>query len=113
MFNSILRNLISNAIKFTNENGIIQIFTVNNQNSITITVSDNGVGISNENIAKLWDISKLTTTQGTKNESGTGLGLILCKDFIEKHGGNISVESKVGKGSNFMVSFPKLKTQKS
>jgi signal transduction histidine kinase len=113
MFNVILRNLISNAIKFTNENGIIQIFTVNNHNSISITISDNGVGISNENIDKLWDISKLTTTQGTKNESGTGLGLILCKDFIEKHGGSISVESKVGKGSNFVVSFPKLNSPKS
>ncbi len=106
MLKTILRNLISNAIKFTNEGGIININAVELSGNITISVSDNGIGIEPENLCKLFDISQVYTTTGTAKELGTGLGLILCKNFIEKHGGKIWVESEVGKGSQFTFTFP-------
>ena len=106
MVNSVLRNLVSNAIKFTNRGGRIDVRAVKNERMATITISDNGVGISPEVIAKLFDISQLYTTKGTINEKGTGLGLLICKEFVEKHGGKIWVESKVGKGSDFKFTLP-------
>jgi PAS domain S-box-containing protein len=106
MLKTILRNLISNAIKFTHSNGEITIFAVQNQNNIEITVSDNGVGMSEETQSKLFEIDANTTTAGTANEKGSGLGLILCKEFVEKHGGEIWVKSELGKGSTFEFSLP-------
>lgn len=106
MLKIVLRNLINNAIKFTNSNGEIAIYAVRNQNDIEITVSDNGVGISKENRESLFNISTNITSPGTANEKGSGLGLILCKEFVEKLGGNIWVESEEGKGSDFIVSLP-------
>lgn len=106
MVKTILRNLISNAIKFSNEKGQISIYTENNPSDITITVSDNGTGIDKDNQSKLWELSQLYTTTGTANEKGTGLGLLLCKEFIEKHGGKIWVESEPGKGSDFKFTLP-------
>ncbi len=102
----ILRNLISNAIKFTNPNGKIDITALQNDNFIEIAVSDNGVGMKEETRKKLFDISANITTRGTANEKGSGLGLILCKEFVAKHGGKIWVESEVGKGSTFYFTLP-------
>jgi len=103
---TVLRNLISNAIKFTNCGGKITISTEQNSDSVLISVSDNGIGIPPENLAKLFDISEIITTKGTEGESGTGLGLLLCKDFVEKHGGKIWVESVSGHGSDFKFTLP-------
>ncbi len=106
MLKTILRNLISNAIKFTNNNGEIKVIAEQNSNNITITVSDNGVGIENNIISKLWDVSEKYSSKGTAGEKGSGLGLSLCKEFVEKHGGKIWVESEVGKGSDFKFTLP-------
>ena len=109
MFRSIMRNLISNALKFTHQNGRITISVEHNQDFATICISDNGIGIPQENIAKLWDFTRAHTTAGTEGETGTGLGLTLCKNFVEKHGGKIWVESKVGQGSDFKFSLPMIR----
>ncbi|MCP4396944.1 MAG: hybrid sensor histidine kinase/response regulator [bacterium] len=106
MVAAILRNLLSNAVKFTHEGGTIGITAVNSDGEFEITVTDSGVGIAEENIAKLFRIDAQHSTRGTNQEKGTGLGLILCKEFIEKHGGHISVESEAGKGSCFRLLFP-------
>jgi PAS domain S-box-containing protein len=101
MLRTILRNLVSNAIKFTNDGGAIIINAEENSGNVTISVKDNGIGIPHNNLAKLFEISEVITTKGTAKETGTGLGLLLCKEFVEKHGGKIWVESEVGKGSDF------------
>jgi two-component system, sensor histidine kinase and response regulator len=106
MLNTILNNLVVNAIKYTNRNGAIEIKAIANEHDVKITVTDNGVGIKSEVLGKLFDITEKTSTQGTEKEKGTGLGLILCKEFIEKHGGEIGVDSELGKGSKFWVSLP-------
>jgi two-component system, sensor histidine kinase and response regulator len=106
MLKTILRNLISNAIKYTNSNGVIAISAIQKQNNIEISVSDNGVGMSEEIRNKLFEIDANITTPGTADEKGSGLGLILCKEFIEKHGGEIWVQSELGKGSAFTFSLP-------
>jgi len=106
MLNTILRNLISNAIKFTYENGQIIIKARVVHPNIEIAVCDNGVGISESTIKKLFQFETNISTQGTSSESGTGLGLILCKEFVEKHGGKIWVESEKDKGSDFKFTIP-------
>lgn len=106
MLNTILRNLITNAIKFTNRGGIINITAQQNSSDTTIVVSDNGIGISAERIPTLFDISKVHSTKGTDDEKGTGLGILLCKEFVERHGGKIWVESELNKGSLFKFTLP-------
>jgi signal transduction histidine kinase len=106
MIGSVLRNLISNAIKFTNPGGKITITTVIEENEIVISVADTGVGIKKERLDKLFSISESYSTQGTQKEKGTGLGLILSKEFVEKHNGKIRAESTVGVGTVFYVSLP-------
>ena len=106
MIKTVLRNLISNALKFTNSGGTINVSSEENSENVTISISDNGVGIKAENIKKLFNISEVITTKGTAEETGTGLGLLLCKEFVEKHGGKIWVESEVGKGSEFKFTLP-------
>jgi PAS domain S-box-containing protein len=103
---TVLRNLISNAIKFTNQGGKIDVFVISKQNQVEITISDNGVGINNETCKKLFNISTNISTSGTANEKGSSLGLVLCKEFVEKLGGNIWVESEEGKGSDFKFTLP-------
>lgn len=106
MLNSIMRNLISNAVKFSNINGEITISLVKDSKNITISVSDNSIGISKHNQAKLFSLSENYTTKGTSGEKGIGLGLLICKDFVEKHGGRIWVESELGMGSKFIFTLP-------
>ena len=106
MFKAVLRNLVSNAIKFTNAGGTISITANQTDSNITISVSDNGIGIAPHNLMKLFEMAEVSTTKGTAEETGTGLGLLLCKEFVEKHGGKIWVESEVGKGSDFKFTLP-------
>lgn len=103
---TVLRNLISNSIKFTKPGGNINVFTISKQNKVEITVSDNGVGMNTETKNKLFKIDSNYTTVGTENEKGSGLGLALCKEFVEKLGGNIWLESEEGKGSDFKFTLP-------
>jgi PAS domain S-box-containing protein len=106
LLKTILRNLISNAIKFTHKGGRIDISTEKEQHYATISVTDNGVGMDQNTIIKLFDITQSHSTLGTDLESGTGLGLLLCKEFVEKHGGMIWVESELGTGSTFKFTIP-------
>lgn len=106
MLSTVLRNLISNAIKFSYPENNIEILVNETKSQIEISVTDYGVGIIPENIDKLFRIEAGFSTSGTQDEKGTGLGLILCKEFIEKHGGIIKVESKVGSGSTFKFTIP-------
>jgi len=105
MMSAVLRNLISNAIKFTHPGGEI-IISAEGKGGLTVSVSDNGIGIPKDRIEQLFRIHENYSTSGTQNERGTGLGLILCKEFIEKHGGKIWVESEEGKGSIFYFTIP-------
>ncbi len=109
MFSTVIRNLVANAIKFTQEQGLIVIQLREGDDFCEISVKDNGVGISEEDIHKIFRIDSNHSTQGTNGEKGTGLGLILCKEFIEKHNGKIWVESVVGKGSKFIFTLPRKK----
>ncbi len=104
--NTVVRNLISNAIKFTNPGGIITLDIQTKNTQVMVSVTDTGVGMSKEVITQLFRLDKKYSSKGTANEKGTGLGLILCKEFIENNGGQISVESEPGKGSKFTISFP-------
>jgi len=106
MLNTIIRNLVSNAIKFTNNDGRIDIYGLQKNSTVTITVCDNGVGIDPITVNKLFNFSEIISTNGTANEKGTGLGLLLCKEFVEKHGGKIWVESKQNTGSSFYFTLP-------
>jgi signal transduction histidine kinase len=107
MLKTILRNLLSNAIKFTRENGSISIISSLTSDYVEVCVSDSGVGIPEEKIPLLFNIATNISTRGTSQETGTGLGLILCKEFVEKHNGKIWVETKVGIGSQFKFTLPK------
>ncbi len=106
MVKTILRNLISNAIKFTNSGGEINISARESNEFIEIEVKDNGIGISHENQKTLFNFDVYHTSIGTKSELGTGLGLLICKEFIQLHGGNIRVESELGKGCEFKFTLP-------
>ena len=106
VLSSVLRNLISNALKFTNQGGKIKLSAFQSDNFLTISVKDNGVGISEENIEELFKIDQGYSTKGTEKESGTGLGLILCKELISQSNGKISVKSTLGKGSDFQFTLP-------
>jgi signal transduction histidine kinase len=106
MVKTILRNLINNAIKYTNINGEITINASELKQFVEVTVKDNGIGISAENQKKLFQIDTFHSTPGTHDEKGTGLGLLLCKEFVELHGGNIRIESEAGKGSRFAFTLP-------
>jgi len=105
MINTILRNLLANAIKFTPQFGKIFVSLILNDESYEISIKDNGIGIAEENIPKLFRIDSKFSTLGTEKEKGTGLGLILCKEFVEKHGGKIWARSELGKGSTFIFSL--------
>ncbi len=113
MLKVVLRNLVSNAIKFTNTNGIIKISAEEKGSDILFSVSNTGIGIEPDRLPKLFDIAQYRTTRGTANENGTGLGLLLCKEFVEKHGGKIWAESEHGQGSVFYFNIPHTSESKS
>ncbi len=106
MLTTIVRNLMSNAIKFTPDNGLVEVDMRIADNSVLFSVTDTGVGMSEEQIASLFVNGSNISTLGTNSESGTGLGLLLCKEFVERHGGSIDVKSSVGKGSTFSFAIP-------
>jgi two-component system sensor histidine kinase/response regulator len=104
--NLVLRNLLSNAIKFTPQQGTIEV-GVNQLNSfVEVYVQDSGTGISKEALLKINE-NNFYTTKGTASESGTGLGLMLCKEFLAKNGGQMHIESEIGKGSVFSFTLPR------
>jgi len=107
MISAVIRNLLSNAVKFTAQGGRITLLAEEGLTHVHYRVSDNGVGITPENMDKLFKIDEGLSTQGTNNEKGTGLGLILCKEFIEKNRGTIILESIPGKGTTFSFTLPK------
>jgi len=105
MVRTIFRNLISNAIKFTNFEGEVVVFSRSEKEMVEFGVKDNGMGISEENLRNLINSKEITTTFGTDREQGSGLGLLLCRDFIEKNGGIFRAESKLNEGSTFYFSL--------
>lgn len=105
MMKTVFRNLISNGIKFSNPNGKVVITAKKENDRIIFSVKDSGVGIDGETKQKLFTKNRVASTNGTQGERGTGLGLMLCKDFIEMHGGKISVESRPGEGSEFIFTL--------
>jgi len=106
MVEVILRNLIENAIKFTKNNGLVEVYSMVIDNNIEVTISDTGTGVDDEDKIKIFTIDENKTKLGTANEKGSGLGLVVCKDFVEKHHGKIWVESKKDKGSLFKFTLP-------
>jgi two-component system, sensor histidine kinase and response regulator len=107
MVQTILRNLITNAIKFTPQNGTITIEAIENLHEVWITIRDNGVGINEEDVQKLFRIDTQFRGEGTNGEQGSGLGLVLCKELVEKNDGRIWVESEPERGSSFTFALPK------
>lgn len=107
MIATVVRNLVSNAVKFTRPGGEITIFTKETPDSFTLCVKDFGVGIAQKALEKLFKFDANYTTLGTKNEKGSGLGLVLCKEFIDKHNGRIWAETEKDFGSTFYVEFPR------
>jgi len=106
MIDTVIRNLLTNAVKFTPANGKVEICAKTQGSEVEISISDTGVGINAANIDKLFRIEVFFSTSGTADEQGTGLGLTLCQEFVEKNGGTIGVESEEGKGSRFYVRLP-------
>ena len=107
MMNTVFRNLISNAIKFTDVNGLIEIKTFEDTNDVIISISDSGVGIDNSTIENLFKMDTKISTIGTQGEKGTGLGLLLCKELVEKNSGKIFVVSEISVGTTFQIRLPK------
>ncbi|MEI7812021.1 MAG: PAS domain S-box protein [Ignavibacteria bacterium] len=113
MLSTVLRNIISNAIKFTHNEGKISINATESDGFIQIEISDSGVGMSEKNLSDVFKIDSVITTKGTNNEEGSGLGLVLCREMVKKNGGNISVTSEPGKGTSFTFTLPKVPGQNS
>ncbi|MBP6740120.1 MAG: PAS domain-containing sensor histidine kinase [Leptospiraceae bacterium] len=106
LISTILRNILTNAIKFTRSNGKIIVSSESKNGFLEVSINDSGVGIEPENIEKIFSIDSKFSKRGTENEKGTGLGLILCKEFVEMLGGKISVTSEIGVGSTFTFTLP-------
>lgn len=107
MVDTIVRNLLSNALKFTGPSGTVDVSTTQDEAHVNVSVSDTGMGIDEKTLPKLFRIDTVYHKRGTAGEKGTGLGLILCKEFVEKNEGKIGVKSEVGKGSTFTFTLPK------
>jgi signal transduction histidine kinase len=106
MIDTVVRNALSNAIKFTKPGGTVTIATEPEGNMIRISVVDTGIGIPTDKLATLFRIEAKTQREGTAGERGTGLGLLLCKEFVEKNGGTVTIESQVDQGSTFSFTVP-------
>ncbi|MFH0736178.1 MAG: tetratricopeptide repeat-containing sensor histidine kinase [bacterium] len=109
MLNSVFRNIISNSIKFTPSNGNITIDLVKTNLFIVITITDTGIGMDENALSNLFKVGQTKSRKGTQGEKGTGIGLLLAGEFINKHQGSINVKSEVGKGTSFIISLPELK----
>ncbi|MCK5171361.1 MAG: HAMP domain-containing histidine kinase, partial [Bacteroidales bacterium] len=106
MISTVLRNLISNAIKFTSKGGAINIIVKQDNQFHKVTIKDTGIGFNEKTAKKIFDESSFYTTSGTNNEAGSGLGLLLTKEFIEKNGGRIWAESVLAEGASFYFTIP-------
>lgn len=106
MLKSVIHNLITNAIKFTNQRGAISVLGYTMDGKTTLIIEDTGVGISEKDLTKILDKNVHFTTYGTNNEKGTGLGVIMCKDFVEKNNGEFSINSEIGKGTLIEIKLP-------
>ena len=106
IFDAVLQNLFINAVKFSYNGGEIKIESEKKEDFVQICISDNGIGMTNKAAKNLFKLEKIESTLGTENEKGTGLGLLICKDLIERQGGKINVHSYAGKGSKFMFTLP-------
>lgn len=111
MINTVIRNLLTNAVKFT-ETGGIQLSIQEDTNIYKVFIKDSGVGMDTARVESLFKVGGTKSTEGTRGETGTGLGLIICKEFVEKNGGKIGVSSEVGKGSTFYFTLPKSDSKK-
>ncbi len=107
MIDTVIRNLLTNAIKFTRQEGKVTVLTLEAGDHIDVSVQDTGIGIAEENISRIFLLDNKYTRKGTEKERGSGLGLILCREFVEKHNGTITVESDPGKGSKFTFTLPR------
>ena len=106
MVTTVIRNLLSNAVKFTHERGNIYLDSEITNHMLKVIIRDNGVGITPDQGSKLFSNDENNSTQGTSGEGGTGLGLILCRDFAERNHGEIGFESEEGKGTSFWFTLP-------
>ena len=106
MINSVIRNLMTNAVKFTDRDKKIEVRVEAREKDIEVSIVDEGIGISRENLRKLFRIDEKFKSSGTAGEKGTGLGLIICKEFVEKNGGSIYVESEPEQGTTFSFTIP-------
>lgn len=106
MLQSLVHNLVANALKFTPNGGTIQIFDEVKDDQITISVQDNGTGMNDVQLQKLFNVAYSQSTNGTNGETGTGLGLLLCQQFVQQHKGALNVSSQLGQGSTFSFNFP-------
>ena len=106
MVDTVIRNLINNAIKFTPEGGQVTLSAKTNSTHVEVQITDTGVGIDPKRLDGLFRMSEHSTTNGTDGETGTGLGLLLCQEFVERNGGRISVTSSLGGGSTFSFTLP-------
>jgi signal transduction histidine kinase len=106
MVSTVLRNLLTNAVKFTSKGGVVKVSSEAEKDKLKIAVSDTGMGISEENINRLFRLDTFYRTLGSDNEKGSGMGLILCKEFINILKGEIWVESELNKGSRFIFTLP-------
>ena len=102
----IIRNILANAVKYTPENGQVSVTTERNTEVVKLTIKDNGIGIKHSNIEKLLKTDKPVSTPGADNEKGTGLGLIITREFLRLNNGSIEVKSKEGEGTEFTISIP-------
>ncbi len=106
MINTVIRNLLTNALKYTAKGGTVKISSEAHDGVVKISIKDNGIGIKEEDLGKLFRIDANFSTPGTEDEEGTGLGLILCKEFIQKNNGKIEAKSRLGEGSEFSFTLP-------
>jgi signal transduction histidine kinase len=106
MINSVIRNLVTNAVKFTDRDRKVEIHLKPREKEIEVNIVDEGIGINPDQLKKLFRIDEKFKSTGTAGEKGTGLGLIICKEFVEKNGGEITVKSSPGKGSVFSFTVP-------
>ena len=106
MITAVIRNLVVNAIKFNNPGGKIVIYAEKKNKELIVSIADTGVGIPDSKKERIFRIDGSKSTKGTANETGTGLGLLLCKEYVEQHGGRIWLESEEGKGTTFYFSLP-------